>query len=225
MPTSTLHLALALEANGPRATLSARGWQTLRSLLVAVDPDAHDIEISHRALAHRAGYTHPRTISRALAELVDAGLVEHVHGNRDGHGTTDVHVSYVRVWVEAVDTLLDAGREYIARIARDARAATLARMRFLLDYRARARAKHARVAALAGALDVALEPKQRQTRRSLVVDNQSVSPPGRGPDPGGDGVPDLPTYFRTLHATTTTPLDECEHGAEPGRCALCRRKA
>jgi DNA-binding HxlR family transcriptional regulator len=222
---SPFHLALALEANGPRATLSARAWQTLRSLLLVVDPDGHDVEISHRALAHRAGYTHPRTISRALRELVDDGLVEHVHGDRVGHGTTDVHVSYVRVWVEAVDTLLDAGREYVARIARDARNATRERMRYLLDYRARARDKRARVAALADVFDVAHDPKQRQTRRSLVVDSESVSPPGTGPAPGGDGGPDVLTYFKTLHATTATPLDECEHGAEPGRCALCRRNA
>jgi hypothetical protein len=221
--TSPLHLALALEANGPRATLSARAWQTLGSLLRVVDPDDHDIAMSHRALAHRAGYTHPRTISRALAELVDAGLVEHVHGNRDGHGTTDVHVSYVRVWVEAVDTLLDAGREYIARIARDARAATLERMRFLLDYRARARAKRDRLAALADVFDVEHDPKERQTRRSLVVDNESVSPRPPGPDGGGRPGSDLATYYRKIHETTATRDDECEHGAAPRSCALCRR--
>lgn len=224
MSTSPLHLALALEANGPRATLSARAWQTLASLLRVVDPDDHDTRISHRALAHRAGYTHPRTISRALAELVDVGLVEHVHGNRDGHGSTDVHVSYIRVWVEAVDTLLDAGREYLHRVRRAAWSATQERMRFLLDYRARARHKRDTLAALADTLDVGLEPDERQTRRSLVVDKQSVSPPGPRPDPGGEEGPDLRNYFKTLHATTAAPVDECEHGAEPGRCPLCRIK-
>lgn len=224
MSPSPLHLSLALEANGPRATLSARAWQTLRSLLVLVDPDDHDTRISHRALAHRAGYTHPRTISRALRELVELGLVEHVHGDRDGHGTTAVHVSYIRVWVEAVDVLVDVGREYVARVARDARTATLARMKYLLDYRARARDKRARVAELAGRLDVAIEPDERRNRRSPVVDNLSVSPPGPRPDPGGDGARDLSSYYRTLHATTRTrEQDECRHGEAPTRCPLCRR--
>lgn len=207
MPTSPLHLALALEANGPRATLSGRAWQTLGSLLRVIDPDDHDIEMSHRALAHRAGYTHPRTISRALAELVEAGLVEHVHGNRNGHGSMDVHVSYVRVLVEAVDTLLDAGREYIARVTREAFAATQARMRFLLDYRARARAKRDAVHRLAAALP--RDADDRQTRRSPVVDNLSTSPRPLGTGTGGRQGPDR--YVPQI----------CPHDWQLAQCKRC----
>jgi hypothetical protein len=208
MSTSPLHLALALEANGPRATLSARAWQTLGSLLRVVDPDDHDTEISHRALAHRAGYTHPRTVSRALRELVDAGLVEYVPGDRDGHGTTDVHVSYVRVLLESVDMLLDAGREYIARVTRDAWSATQARMRFLLDHRARARARRAAVEKVAGRL--AFGPDERQTRRSPVVDSQSPSPRPPGPDGGGRRDPDR--YVPEI----------CPHDWQLSMCKRCK---
>lgn len=196
------HLAAALEANGPGATISRRAWQVLAPLLRVIDPDSHDVEISHRALAMRAAYRHPRSVARALAELVAAGLVEHVPGGRVGHGTLEVRVSYVRVWVESVEVLLDAGREYVRNARRQAWALTQARMRTLLDYRARARARKAAIGALDALLDVALEPSERQTRRSPVVDRLSVSPPGLGPPDGGEGVRDEENpHYRQIKAT------------------------
>ena len=160
-------LVLELEANGPTATQTRRAWHVLASLLRTIDPETHDVEISHRALAMRGGYASARTVSRALAELVDAGLIEHRHGDRVGHGTTEVRVSYVRVWSRPSRPWSTSGREFVRDAIAAAAAITQARMRALLDYRARKRAaRRAAVDKLAGLLDVALDP---QTRRSPVV--------------------------------------------------------
>lgn len=203
-------LVLELEANGPGATMSRRAWHVLASLLRLVDPDSHDVDISHRALALRGAYCSPRTVSRALSELVAAGLVEHTHGGRTGHGSTDVRVSYVRVWVEAVETLLDAGREYVRNARREAWTLTQARMRTLLDWRARGRARNALVGALDELLDVALEADERQTRRSAVMDRLSTSPPGPGPAPGGERGFD--PYI----------VEICQHDWQRSQCRRCK---
>jgi len=206
--TTPVALAAELEANGPRACLSRRAWHVLAALMRAVDPMSADVEISHQDIAHRAGYLSTKSVQRALGELVEAGLVDHHAGGRVGHGTTDVRLSRVRVWLDVVETLLDEGREMIRRVREEAWSMTQARMRTLLDWRARKRSRTAAVDNLAGLLDVALEP---QTRRSPVVDRKSTSPPGPRPRPGGDGVPD--PY---IPAT-------CPHDGILGRCPSCKR--
>lgn len=201
-------LATELEASGPRACLSRRAWHVLAALMRAVDPTSADVEISHLDLANRAGYLSTKSVQRALVELVEAGLVDHRAGGRVGHGTTEVRLSWIRVWVDVVETLLDAGREMIRRVREDAWRMTQARMRSLLDWRARRRVRTAAVDNLAGLLDVALDERPP---RSTVVDRLSTSPPGPRPRPGGDGATD-----------PYTPAT-CPHDGILGRCPTCRR--
>jgi hypothetical protein len=187
-------LAAELEANGPRATLSAVAWRCLSALMRAAEqPTDVDLFISHQELANRAGYLSRKSAQRGLGELTAAGLVEHRHGDRIGHGTTEVRVSRVRVWLEAVEALLPAGREFIERARHQSWSATQARMRELLDARKRARGRA--VDNLAGTLEERLnadaptrDPVHK--RRSSVVDILSTSPPGPRPGTGRDRAPD-----------------------------------
>jgi hypothetical protein len=220
---SPIALAAELEANGPRAILSGRAWRVLAPLMRAVEPLTGEVEISHLDLAHRAGYLSTKSVQRALVELDDLGLVTHTSGGRVGHGSTEVRFSRVRVWLEAVETLLDEGREMIRRAREHAWSMTQARMRQLLDWRARRRARQSAVDNLAGVLDVAVEP---HNRRSPVMDSLSASPPGPVADTVGRAVTgpgtNLKTYYETLHAQRVED-PECEHGAMLGKCAMCRR--
>jgi hypothetical protein len=206
---SPVALVTQLEANGPRACLTRRAWHVLAVLMRAVDPGTADVEISHQDIAHRAGYLSTKSVQRGLAELVDVGLVDHVPGGRVGHGTTDVRISYVRVWLEVVETLLDEGREMIRRARQEAWSMTQARMRQLLDWRARKRARGRAVDNLAGLLDVALDERKP---RSAVMDRLSTSPPG--PRPPGVGVRAPDPYIRPT----------CPHDGEIGRCPTCRKE-
>lgn len=202
------NLADTLEAAGPAAVLSHRSSALLLVLLRNVDPIDGGLHISHLDLALRMGRRSPRTAGRALAELATEGLIDYTPGDRVGHGTDAVRVSYVRVWVEAVEVLIDAGRDYVRAAAAAAAAVTKARMRSLLDWRARHARRRAPVDNLA---DTLTDDERVRKPRSLVVDRQCTSPPGPGPAPGGRGAPD--PYVQEI----------CTHDNVVGKCPPGRK--
>jgi hypothetical protein len=173
---------VTLEANGPGAHLTRRGWQTLRALLLLAPDFGTAVEVSHLELADRIICSR-RTVARGLVELVALGIVTYIPGHRVGARSLETRVSTVKLWREMLPDLLTAGRELVRVHTARAATATRARMRAILDNRSRARDRRRSVENVSSLFD----PDRSEERfpRSPVVDSLSTSPPGTSPDSGG----------------------------------------
>lgn len=205
------YLATLLEASGPGATMTRRESSLFGVLCRVVDPLTAEAEVSHLELAERLNVSR-RTVRRGLCDLVAAGLIRYVQGDRVGRGTDAVRVSWVRVHVEAIEALIEAGRRHLATVIRAARTETKARMRALLDYRARRAARAGAVDNLGAQLDLgAFEVRSRRSTGGGQDDPVHT----RGTPPTG-GV-------RTVNGVRAWEnLTECPHGGQLGRCPSCR---